>query len=85
MYGTWEALDSSELIAFDMGVFLDTCGTHAENFSPNILRFSPASPVQPLIYQNRLGLASQSPILQDRNMQIYARRILKLEYATAAE
>ena len=32
LYGTWEALDSSELIVFDAGVFLDTLATHSENF-----------------------------------------------------
>ncbi len=32
LYGSWEALDSSELIVFDVGVFLDTPATHSENF-----------------------------------------------------
>ena len=29
--GTWEALDSSELIVFDVGGILDTLATHSEN------------------------------------------------------
>ena len=31
LYGTWEALDSSEWVVFDAGVFLDTLATHSEN------------------------------------------------------
>ena len=36
LYGTWEALDSSEWIVFDVGVILDTSATHSENFFPDI-------------------------------------------------
>ncbi len=31
-YGTWEALDSSEWVVFDVGVFLDGSAMHSENF-----------------------------------------------------
>ena len=31
LHGTWEALNRSELIVFDAGVFLDTVATHSEN------------------------------------------------------
>ena len=30
-YETWEALDTSGLIIFDTGLFLDTLATHSEN------------------------------------------------------
>ena len=40
LYGSWEALDSSALIVFDVGVFLDTPATHSENFiSRHLLAF----------------------------------------------
>ena len=43
--GTWEALDSSELIAFDAGVFLDTLATQSENLFPrHFLTLSTPSP-----------------------------------------
>ena len=37
LYWTREALDSSELIVFDVGVFLDTLATHSENSLLHVL------------------------------------------------
>ena len=36
LYGTWDALDRSEFIAVDVGVFLDTFAIRSENLLLNV-------------------------------------------------